>query len=153
MFFSGATLDSLGTRRTLGLARTADLNASWKIDEQPIFPLSEQIENSSVYFEEANQTWFLFTNHIGIDEAGGEYTDAIWVYWSKDINKWDSKNKAVALDGENSTWAKGAIGMPAVIKSGNKLAMLYDAAEGASKDHMFRNIGLAWISLPLTVPK
>ena len=47
------------------------------------------------------KTWFLFTNHIGLD--GGEYTDAVWVYWSKDLNKWDAKNKAVVLDGKNCT--------------------------------------------------
>ncbi|MBX2923270.1 MAG: hypothetical protein KF746_13805 [Chitinophagaceae bacterium] len=153
MFFSGATNDNNITKRTLGLARTKDLNASWKINEAPAFSLEEQVENSSVYFEEATQTWFLFTNHIGIDEKGGEYTDAIWVYWSKDINQWDSNNKAIALDSANSVWAKGAIGMPAVIKKGNKLALLYDAAEGKSKDHMFRSIGLAWIDLPLKIPE
>lgn len=153
MFFSGATNDNNITKRTLGLARTKDLNASWKIEEQPIFSLDEQIENSSVYFEESNKTWFLFTNHIGIDAKGGEYTDAIWMYWSKDVNKWDSNNKAIVLDGKNSTWAHGAIGMPAVIKVGNKLALLYDAAEGDSKDHMYRSIGLAWKDLPLKAPK
>ncbi|MBX3256782.1 MAG: hypothetical protein KF862_21780 [Chitinophagaceae bacterium] len=153
MFFSGATNDNNITKRTLGLARTKDLNASWKINEAPAFSLEEQVENSSVYFEEATQTWFLFTNHIGVDEKGGEYTDAIWVYWSKDISQWDSNNKAIALDSANSVWAKGAIGMPAVIKKGNKLALLYDAAEGKSKDHMFRSIGLAWINLPLKIPE
>lgn len=153
MFFSGATNDNNITRRTLGLARTKDLNISWKIEAQPIFSLEEQIENSSVYFEPSTQTWFLFTNHIGIDEKGGEYTDAIWMYWSKNINKWDNKNKAIVLDGKNSTWAHGAIGMPAVIKAGNKLALLYDAAEGTSKSHMYRSIGLAWMDLPLKTPQ
>lgn len=152
MFFSGATPDGKGIKRTLGLARTKDLNSSWKIEEEPVVPIAEQIENSSVYYEPTTKTWFLFTNHVGIDEKGGEYTDAIWVYWSKDIHKWNPQDKAVALDGINSIWAKGAIGMPTVIKQGNRLALLYDAAEGTSTDHMFRSIGLAWIDLPLKTP-
>ncbi|MFT4016737.1 MAG: hypothetical protein QM668_07215 [Agriterribacter sp.] len=152
MFFSAATHDNNITKRTLGIARTKDLNSSWKINDQPIFPLDEQIENSSVYYEPANKTWFLFTNHIGIDEKYGEYTDAIWVYWSKDIYNWNRDNKAVVLDSSNSVWAKGAIGMPAVIKAGNKLVLLYDAGEGEDFGHMFRSIGLAWMNLPLKVP-
>ena len=153
MFFSCGTADSNGPGRSLGLARTNDLNKPWKINEKPLFPLNEQIENSSVYYDKTIKTWFLFTNHVGIDNEGYEYTDAIWVYWSKDLNKWDNKNKAIALDNTNSTWAKGAIGMPTVIKSGNRLALLYDAAVGTSRDHMFRNIGLAWIGLPLKIPE
>lgn len=153
MFFSGATPDGKGIKRTLGLARTKDLNSSWTIEEKPVVPIAEQIENSSVYYEPSNRTWFLFTNHVGITEKGEEYTDAIWVYWSKDINKWDSKNKAVVLDSTNSIWAKGAIGMPAIIKVGSRLALLYDAAEGKSFSHMHRSIGLAWMDLPLKVPQ
>ncbi|MFT3702917.1 MAG: hypothetical protein QM802_11125 [Agriterribacter sp.] len=153
MFFSGAMPDSPGIKRTLGLARTNNLNSSWTIEDQPVVPVAEQIENSSVYYEPSNKTWFLFTNHVGITEKGEEYTDAIWVYWSKDINKWDANNKAVVLDNENSIWAKGAIGMPTVIKAGNKLALLYDAAEGKSFSHMYRSIGLAWMELPLKVPQ
>lgn len=152
MFFSGATLNNGTTKRTLGIARTRNLNQSWQIDTEPIFPLTEQIENSSVYYDESSKTWFLFTNHIGIDDDGLEYTDAILVYWSKDINTWNSRHKAVVLDSTNSIWAKGAIGMPSVIRMGNHLAMLYDAAEGQSKSHMFRSIGLAWMDLPLKIP-
>jgi hypothetical protein len=29
-------------------------------------PPAEQVENRSLYFEPANRTWFLFTNHIGL---------------------------------------------------------------------------------------
>ena len=150
-FFSGATQEGKIVKRTLGIARTDDLNKSWIIDEKPIFPPDEQIENSSVFFDEPTKTWYLFTNHIGINEKREEYTDAIWVYWSKDINKWDAANKAVVLDGKNCNWSQGAIGMPTVLKVGNKLAMLYDASEGKSTSHMRRNIGLAWIELPLRV--
>ncbi len=151
MFFSGATQDNSGIKRTLGIARTKNLNSSWSIDSTPIFPLTEQVENSSMYYDKQSKTWYLFTNHIGIDEKGLENTDAIWVYWSKDINKWDTRNKAVVLDSSNCTWAKGAIGMPAVIQVGDRIALLYDAAEGQSKSHMFRSIGLAWINLPFKI--
>lgn len=150
-FFSAATQDSTGTKRTLGIARTTDLNASWNVADQPIFPLTEQIENSSVFFDKQTKTWYLFTNHIGINSDKAEYTDAIWVYWTKNINKWNSHDKAVVLDSSNCTWGKGAIGMPTVIQYGNRLALLYDAAEGKSIDHMKRNIGLAWMNLPLKI--
>jgi predicted GH43/DUF377 family glycosyl hydrolase len=148
-FFSGATQDSSGTKRTLGLARTKDLNRSWTIDQKPIFPLNEQVENSSVYFDARSKTWYLFTNHIGITNSGSEYTDAIWVYWSKNVHRWNSKNKAVVLDNLNCSWAKGAIGMPSVIQVGDKLALLYVGVNGNSTSHMGRNIGLAWITLPV----
>jgi len=152
MFFSGATNDNNITKRTLGIARTKDLNASWKIDDAPIFPLSEQVENSSLFFDSTIRTWFLFTNHIGINERREEYTDAIWVYWSKDINKWNAAHKAIVLDSSNCIWGKGAIGMPSVIKAGNRLAILYDAAEGKNFGHMYRSIGLSWLDLPLRIP-
>lgn len=70
-------------------------------------PLAEQIENSSLYFEPANQTWFLFTNHIGL---------------------------------------------PSVLKVGNRLAIIYDGPGGTSKSHMKRDVGLAWLELPLVPP-
>jgi predicted GH43/DUF377 family glycosyl hydrolase len=151
-FFSGATQDSNGIKRTLGIARTNDLNATWKIDSKPLFPLTEQVENSSLYFDSSDKYWFLFTNHIGIDYGNTEYTDAIWVYWSKDINNWNAKNKAIVLDSVNCSWSKGAIGMPSVIKNGNRLEILYDAFEGYSTSHMKRNIGLAWLELPINIP-
>ena len=94
MFFSAAV--DHPTRRTLGIARTKNLDGPWTLDPEPILPAAEQVENSSLYFEPANQTWFLFTNHVGID--GFEYTDAVWVYWSKDLNRWDPAHKAVVLD-------------------------------------------------------
>lgn len=148
-FFSGAQQDSAGRiKRTLGIARTKDLNKEWVIDPSPIVSPEEQVENSSLYFEKKSGYWWLFTNHIGIDKNGGEYTDAIWVYWSKNLDKWDAAHKAIVLDSLNCGWAKGAIGMPSVIRVGDRLALLYDAAEGRSTSHMRRNIGLAWVELP-----
>lgn len=151
MFFSAAGNDQRGTHRTISIARTKDLNGPWAIDPQPIVPAEEQIENSSLYFEPTNKTWFLFTNHIGLD--GVEYTDAVWVYWSKDLNAWNAKNKAVVLDAKNGTWSKKCIGMPSVIAVGKRLAIFYDAPGGDSTSHMRRNIGLAWLDLPLSPPK
>ena len=138
-------------QRTLGIARTKDLDGPWTVDPQPMVPIEEQIENSSLYYEKSNKTWFLFTNHIGIDR--GEYTDAIWVYWSKDLNKWDPANKAVVLDGQNCTWSKKCIGLPSVVPVGRRLALFYDAPGGDSTSHMRRHIGLAWLDLPLSVPR
>ena len=124
----------------------------WTVPDQPILPIEEQIENSSLYYEPSNQTWFLFTNHIGINDQGWEYTDAIWVYWSKDPLKWNPQDKAVVLDGKNCTWSKNCIGMPSVLPVDGRLAIFYDAAGGDSVSHMGRDIGLAWLPLPLTPP-
>lgn len=154
MFFSAGT--DKPTKRTISIARTKNLDGSWKPDKNPIVPLEEQIENSSVYYEKYNKTYFLFTNHVGI-KGKGEYTDAIWVYWTKDLNKWNSENKAVVLDSLNCKWSK-VIGLPSVVQVGNKLAILYDGKSdfGKSVDiktHMERDIGLAWLSLPLIPPQ
>ena len=109
------------------------------------------MENSSLYYEPATKTWFLFTNHIGLD--GGEFTDAVWVYWTEDLNHWDPKAKAVVLDGRNCTWSKRCVGLPSVVQVGRRLAVLYDAPGGSSTSHMNRDVGLAWLELPLAVPR
>lgn len=151
-FFSAAKAEGSHVTRTIGIARTTDLNGPWTVDAEPALPLEEQIENSSIYYEPANGTWFLFTNHIGIDDQGGEYTDAIWVYWTRDPNRWNPSDKATVLDGRNCTWSKQCIGLPTVLPVGSRLAIAYDAAGGQSKSHMRRDIGLAWLELPLQPP-
>jgi len=152
-FFSASIFDELhNTKRTLGIARTIDLDRKWYVDPVPVVPLSEQIENSSLYCEPKDSTWFLFTNHIGLDEKGVEYTDAIWVYWSGNLNNWNVSNRAIVFDTQDCSWAKGTIGMPCVIPVGSHLALLYDGREGSSTSHMGRDIGLAWIDLPLVAP-
>jgi predicted GH43/DUF377 family glycosyl hydrolase len=145
MFFSASM------KRTIGIARTRDLNGPWILDPKPIVSPEEQVENSSLYFEPAGKTWFLFTNHIGLE--GFEYTDAIWVYWTKDLNRWDAEHKAIVLDGKNCTWSRKCIGLPSVLKVGNRLAILYDAPGGDSKSHMNRDVGLCWLELPLRIPE
>jgi len=156
-FFSASTEPTPRViKRTLGIARTRDLKGPWTIDPEPLFSPEEQVENSSLYYEPANGLWFLFTNHIGVEPAPGEpceYTDAIWVYWSDDPTRWDVRKKAVVVDGQTSGWAKRCIGMPSVLPVGNRLAILYDAPAGTSNSHMRRDIGLAWLPLPLMPPK
>jgi predicted GH43/DUF377 family glycosyl hydrolase len=154
MLFSASTDHPI--KRTLSYARTKDLDTQWILDEKPFLPLEEQIENSSVYYEPANKTWFVFTNHVGI-RNGLEYTDAIWVYWTKDLNNWNVENKAVVLDSSNCKWSKFIIGLPSVIKKGNKLAIFYDGNNAKDfptgvSSHMKRNVGLAWLDLPLRLP-
>jgi predicted GH43/DUF377 family glycosyl hydrolase len=154
MFFSASTDQPI--KRTIGIARTHSLDSTWVIDPNPIVPMEEQIENTSIYYEPTNKTWFLFTNHVGID--GFEYTDAIWLYWTKDLNKWDANCKAIVLDSKNCKWSKHIIGLPSVIKQGNKLVLFYDG-NGSSvlpqgnKSHMNRDIGMAWLKLPLILPE
>ncbi|MCX6895151.1 MAG: hypothetical protein NTZ16_06580 [Verrucomicrobia bacterium] len=151
MFFSAST-PGPQIKRTLGIARAKNLDGPWTVSPEPIVPLAEQIENSSLYYEPKNKTWFLFTNHIGINGRKQEFTDAVWVYWSKYLNHWDPKNKAVVLDGRNCSWSQECIGMPSVVKVGKRLALFYDAPGGDSISHMKRDIGLAWLELPLTIP-
>jgi hypothetical protein len=146
MFFSST---NASTKRTLSIARAQSPDTAWTVDPSPALPVTEQIENSSLYYEPTNQTWFLFTNHIGL-VGGSEYTDSIWVYWSKDLNTWDPAHKAVVLDGSNCTWSSACIGMPSVTVVGDKLNVFYDAPGGTSTSHMGRSIGRATLQLPLT---
>ncbi len=150
MFFSAAKQSAGKLQRTLGIARTKNLDAAWTPDAEPMVPSTEQIENSSLYFEPSNQTWFLFSNHVGLDK--GEFTDAVWVYWTKDLNHWNPDDKAVVLDGGNCHWSRKCIGLPSALKVGNRLAIFYDAPGGDGTGHMNRDVGLAWLDLPLTAP-
>ena len=155
MFFSAAAFHGTASggqvlKRTLGIARTRDLDGAWKVDAEPVLPPGQQLENSALYYEPSIKTWFLFANHIGLD-AGGEYTDSIWVYWSKDLTKWDAEKRATVLDRVNCRWAVKCIGMPSVVKVGERLAIFYDAP-ARDTGHMQRDIGLAWLELPLRIP-
>jgi predicted GH43/DUF377 family glycosyl hydrolase len=155
MLFAASTEGPV-IKRTLSYARTANLDSTWKPDPVPFLPLEEQVENSAVYFEPSNKTWFVFTNHVGI-RNGLEYTDAVWVYWTKDLNKWNPEHKAVVLDSVNCSWSKHIIGLPSVVKTGNRLAIFYDGNSAAEmprgyNSHMRRDVGLAWLELPLRTP-
>ena len=74
-----------------------------------------------------------------------EYTDAIWVYWSQDLNCWHPADKAVVLDGANCSWSRRCIGLPSVVQADKRLAIFYDAPSGDSTSHMRRDVGLAWL--------
>jgi predicted GH43/DUF377 family glycosyl hydrolase len=155
MLFAAST-DTPQIRRTLSYARTRNLDSAWTPDAAPFLPLEEQVENSAVYYEPANKTWFVFTNHVGIRNKL-EYTDAIWVYWTKDLSKWDPGNKAVVLDSANCSWSRHIIGLPSVVRKGDSLALFYDGNDAAEMprgydSHMRRHIGLAWLKLPLQPP-
>lgn len=154
MFFSAAAFTDQPTRRllrTVSIARTKDLDGTWEIDPEPALPPEQQIENSALYYEPSNQTWFLFTNHIGLDEQG-EYTESVWAYWSQDLNHWNPERRAVVLDRTNCKWSKRCIGMPSVVRVGRRLALFYDSSATHSGD-MGRDVGLAWLSLPLKAPE
>lgn len=150
-FFSASRQDDGATRRTVGIARTRDLDGPWQVDPEPIVPLDEQIENTSLYHEPANDTWFLFTDHIALD-AFGEYTDAIWVYWTRDLDHWDPQDKAVVLDRTNCAWSPYVVGLPSVVPVGGRLAVFYDGRPAPDVSHMGRDVGLAWLDLPLAPP-
>jgi predicted GH43/DUF377 family glycosyl hydrolase len=155
MFFSAST-GFPKIMRTISLARTKNLDGTWIIDAKPMLPPEEQIENSSLFFDKTSRTWFLFTNHVGLKDKL-EYTDAIWVYWSKDLNSWSTENKAVVLDSSGSKWSKHIIGLPSVVQYGNRLAVFYDGNADAEmpkgvKSHMKRDVGLTWIDLPIHLP-
>jgi predicted GH43/DUF377 family glycosyl hydrolase len=142
MFFSGSS-DMGGT---IGIARTDDLAKPWTIDRKPILPGTEQIENASLYRDPAGR-WFLFTNHVG----SGGFCDALWVYWTDDIEHWYPRDKAVVLDRDNCTWSHTVLGMATVTQVGNRLAILYDGVEEPNNVHGCRDIGLAWLDLPIRV--
>jgi predicted GH43/DUF377 family glycosyl hydrolase len=153
MFFSAAAFTDSSHKillRTLGIARTKNLDGPWQIDAHPALPAEQQIENSALYFEPSIKSWFLFTNHIGLDDQG-EYTESIWVYWSSDLNRWNPEHRAVVLDQTNCKWSKRSIGMPSVVPVGQRLALFYDASP-SSGGNMGRDIGLAWLDLPLKPP-
>lgn len=152
MFFSAAMRRTDGIKRTLGMARTTDLNRAWTVDTEPLFPVDEQVENSTLYFEPSSSLWYLFTNHIGIHpDTLEEYTDAVWVYWSSDLTRWNPEHKAVVLDHQNCTWSPNIVGLPSVVKIGSRLALYYDGYTGEDLWHMERDIGLAWLDLPIGV--
>jgi predicted GH43/DUF377 family glycosyl hydrolase len=155
MFFSAAAahppLPEGHLKRTLSIARTRNLDGPWRVDAKPILPPEQQVENSALYFQSSDETWFLFTNHIGLDDRG-EYTESIWVYWSKDLNQWDPEKRAVVLDSTNSRWSVRCIGMPSVVEVNRRLALFYDAPASDTGNNMGRDIGLAWLPLPLRPP-
>lgn len=155
-FYSGSNMGP-NYLRTIGLATAASPEGPWTDSgPEPILPLEENLENPAMYFEPELGLWFMFVNHVGVDEAGVEYTDAIWVYWSESLTAWNAENKAVVLDRANIPWVKQVVGLPAILADGGKLWIAFDASEGTIHDnfhgHCNRDIGLSSFTLPLRDP-
>jgi predicted GH43/DUF377 family glycosyl hydrolase len=158
MIFSGSARDSSNRIwRTLGVARTGDLDAPWTIDPDPLFPITEQVENSSLYFQDKTSTWFLFTNHVGeatdrepvAPQATSEYTDAVWVYWAPDLASFSPSRRAVVLDADNVGWSPRIVGLPSVLEIDGRLAIFFDGSQDDDIGHGYRDIGVAWLDLPI----
>lgn len=163
MFFSTASYqgnpgDPNSLVRGVGIARTDDLTAAddydklegnfWEPDPAPIIPLQDDVENATLFHDDSVGKWYLFVNHI---DPSNSYTDAIWMYWTDDPNHWDAGNKAEVLSSRNCSWTHGAIGMPSVLRVGDRLAMMYDGSVNGDTSHFNRDIALAYIDLPLRV--
>jgi hypothetical protein len=61
------------------------------------------------------------------------------------------------LDEQNCIWSRHIIGLPSVVRAGKRLAIFYDGNEAGEmpagvKSHMSRDVGLAWLELPLKAP-
>ena len=100
-----------------------------------------KIENSSLYYEESIDTWFLFTNTL------------VWMSMntlmhlgllSKDLNHWDADNKAVCSGRRklHMGQTRHKVFLPSYPLAID-LAIFYDAPEGDSTSHMRRHVGLA----------
>jgi hypothetical protein len=146
-----------GCGASIGIARTADLYGTW----EPFLGLiSDPVENTALYYEQSNQLWFLFTNHVGPDAQGMAFDDAIWVYWSDSLTSWPASQKAVVLNRTNviePAFQVGRVGLPTLLKvPGNdaQLALIYDGG-GTRNDVSYNencSIALAWLDLPLQPP-
>ncbi|MBW7460235.1 hypothetical protein K0U00_39850, partial [Paenibacillus sepulcri] len=142
--------------RTIGLAVSDSPGGPWELSPEPLLPPGEQLENASLYYEPACSLWFMFVNHVGRDEAGNEFTEAVWVYWSRSVTEWDPEDKAIVLDASNIPWVKQAVGLPACLVVGSKLWIGFDACKesvnSANIGNAHRDIGMCSFDLPLRAP-
>ncbi|WP_052391662.1 glycoside hydrolase family protein [Paraburkholderia bannensis] len=155
-FFSAGQIVDGKMMRTIGIARSSSLDGPWKPDSQPALPATEQIENAVVWLQQSTGTYFMFVDHIGLNN-GSEIGDAAWVYWTKDPTQWNAANKAVVMDGQASNWSKNVIGIPSVLQVGDRLALFYDGDKSpvlrtGLDGNLNRDIGMAWINLPIATP-
>jgi predicted GH43/DUF377 family glycosyl hydrolase len=156
-FFSAAQNVNGKFLRTIGIARSNSIDGPWTPDSAPALPQTEQLENASIYFQESTKTYFMFVNHVGIRD-GNEFGDAAWVYWTQDPTQWDASHKAVVIDGQSSNWSKTVVGIPSVLQVGDRLAVFYDgnkspSTPSGSRGNLDRDIGLAWVNLPIETPR
>ena len=149
MHFSGSSSEG----PTLGLARAESLNGPWYVDSSPLLPASERLENAALHHDPLSGLWWLFADHIGTTPGsdGLLYTDAIWGYVSKDPTAFSTSQRVLVLDGQSTSWTK-VIGMPSVVPTTGGITMFYDGIAGRSRtDHMGRDIGMAYLPLPLSL--
>jgi hypothetical protein len=87
------------------------------------------------------------TYEIHISDAGGALgTYNIQAYLNTYLKQGGSNvSIGTALDLSSSSYLLGP-------GNADRLAVLYDAPGGNSKSHMNRDLGLAWLELPLTPP-
>jgi hypothetical protein len=69
------------------------------------------------------------------------------------LNNWDKVRKAVVLDEINCKWSPAVVGLPSVLRVGNRLAIFYDGLSSVTISHVGRDVGLAFLPLPLHPPK
>jgi len=158
MYFSAAA-EHLGKYyRGIGLAWTTNLNSgTWSVGSGAIIPIYEQVENASVFYQQEDNTWYMFVNHVGIDSSGNETTDSVWVYWSSNPFDWDANNRAVVIDSSVSNWSNdNVIGIPSVIKKDGQLKISYDGRSTLDPVNINNNIGrdiaLSHVELPIVKP-
>lgn len=159
MYFSAAAEHESKYYRGIGLAWTTDLNATtWSVGSGPIISIYEQVENASLYYQESDETWYMFVNHVGISASGNsETTDKVWVYWSDDPFNWNTDNKAVVMDETVSSWSTGGvIGIPTVVEKDGELKLIYDGRNPTDTSSFLNNVnralGLSHITLPIVQP-
>ena len=137
---------------TLGLARAETLDGPWYVDARPLLPASERLENAALHHDAVTGLWWLFANHIGTTPGsdGLLYTDGIWGYVSSDPTSFSAEQRVLVLDADSTPWTR-VIGMPSVVPALGGLAVFYDGIEGRLRtDHMGRDIGMAFLPLPIT---
>jgi hypothetical protein len=137
---------------TVGLARAESLDGPWYVDSSPLLSASERLENAALHHDPLTGLWWLLANHIGTTPGsdGLLYTDAIWGYTSPDPTRFSPQQRVLVLDGGSTPWTR-VIGMPSVVPALGGLAVFYDGINGRVRtDHMGRDIGMAFLPLPLT---
>ena len=144
-------------RRTLSIARTKNLDGPWTPAPEPD-PACEASRWRTPRSTTRRRTRPGSCSPTTWGSTGFEYTDAVWVYWSKDLNNWDPDHKAVVLDRSNCSWSKYIVG-PALGASAtatgwpcSTMATRRPRWPAGVKSHMHRDIGLAWLQHPLTPP-
>ncbi|MFN2537548.1 MAG: twin-arginine translocation signal domain-containing protein [Mycobacteriales bacterium] len=142
------------TGPTVGVARAESLDGPWYVDSTPLLSASERLENAALHHDPATGLWWLFANHIGTKRGsdGLLYTDGIWGYVSDSPTSFSAAHRVLVLDEAAAPWTR-VIGMPSVVPALGGLAVFYDGiAGGVRTDHMGRDIGMAFLPLPLRLP-